>query len=79
MRTHRYLCMPVKNIAIREEVYNKIVAIKRDDESFSDVLERILEKRIKLSSFAGVLANDSELAAIEADIRRVRKLTVSRI
>ncbi|MBI2648143.1 MAG: antitoxin VapB family protein [Thaumarchaeota archaeon] len=71
--------MPVKNIAIREEVYNKIVAIKRDDESFSDVLERILEKRIKLSSFAGVLANDSELAAIEADIRRVRKLTVSRI
>ncbi|MBI3116318.1 MAG: antitoxin VapB family protein [Thaumarchaeota archaeon] len=34
--------MPVKNIAIREEVYNKIVAIKRDDESFSDVLERIL-------------------------------------
>jgi predicted CopG family antitoxin len=32
-----------KTITIRNEVYNKLVAIKREDESFSELFERLAE------------------------------------
>lgn len=34
--------MSTKNIGIREEVYEHLSAHKRDNESFSDVIERLL-------------------------------------
>jgi len=70
--------MPAKNIAIKEEVYNKIAAIKRDDESFSDVIERLLERKPRLSAFAGVLAGTQEMETMREDIKRVRSITVTR-
>ena len=33
----------VKTITIRDEVYRKLLSIKREDESFSDLLERLVE------------------------------------
>ena len=33
----------VKTITIRDEVYRKLLAIKRGDESFSDLFERLIE------------------------------------
>ena len=33
----------VKTITIREEVYNKLIAVKRKDESFSQLFERLVE------------------------------------
>lgn len=32
-----------KTITIRDEVYRKLLAIKREDESFSKLLERLVE------------------------------------
>ena len=34
----------VKTITIRDEVYNKLLAAKRKDESFSQLFERIVEE-----------------------------------
>lgn len=37
--------MASKNISIREEVYNKLKEIKREDESFSDLFLRLLNSQ----------------------------------
>jgi predicted CopG family antitoxin len=33
----------IKTITVRDEVYKKLLAMKRTDESFSDLLDRLLE------------------------------------
>jgi predicted CopG family antitoxin len=33
----------VKTITIMDEVYRKLLAVKRDDESFSELFERLVE------------------------------------
>ncbi len=76
--THTHLCMAVKNLAIREEVYRKLVDAKTDDESFSDVIDRLLTSKQRLSSFSGTFAGDKEFLLVEEDIRRVRTMTVPR-
>jgi predicted CopG family antitoxin len=70
--------MAVKNLAIREEVYRKLLNAKADKESFSDVIDRLLSSKPKLSSFSGIFADDKEFGRIEEDIRRVRTMTVPR-
>lgn len=37
--------MGTKNISIRDEVYRKLKASKREDESFSDAIDRLLASR----------------------------------
>ncbi len=76
--THIDLCMPVKNITVRADVYDKLSQIKRDGESFSDVIERLLEKKSRLSVFAGALAGSTEIETIREDVKRVRSVTVVR-
>ena len=39
----RFMQPLVKTITIREEVYNKLIAVKRTDESFSQLFERLVE------------------------------------
>ena len=58
----------MKNIVLRDEVYNKLSKMKREGESFSDVILRLLEeKREKslevLERYAGLLA-ESDLFEI---------------
>lgn len=38
--------MPFKTLTIKEDVYKKLAAIKRDDESFSDLLEKLSERNV---------------------------------
>lgn len=33
----------VKTITVRDEVYRKLLAVKREDESFSELFERLVE------------------------------------
>lgn len=37
--------MATKTISIKEKVYHKLLALKRDNESFSDLLERLVESQ----------------------------------
>ena len=75
---HRY--MASKNISIRDDVYNLLKGAKRDEESFSDVIERLLKKdKIDLSEYFGALKDSPLLDKIEADSKRVRENARSRI
>jgi len=62
-----------KNLAIREDVYRKLSEAKRQGDSFSDVIERILEKRGSLLSLWGILADSRVIAQIEDETRKIRK------
>jgi predicted CopG family antitoxin len=65
--------MTTKNLAIREKVYEKLAEAKHEGESFSDVIERILEKRGNLLSLWGILADSQNVKKIEDDTTRIRK------
>jgi predicted CopG family antitoxin len=70
--------MASKNLAIRGEVYDKLLEAKRGDESFSDVIERLLEGKSELMSYAGVFSGDEDFDRVQRDIGDVRKATVLR-
>ncbi|MBI4257659.1 MAG: antitoxin VapB family protein [Thaumarchaeota archaeon] len=71
--------MASKNIAIREDVYQKLLGAKKGGESFSEVIERLLENRSSLIHFSGVLADNPYLKAIKDDIEKIRSEAVIRI
>jgi len=70
--------MPTKNLAIREEVYRKLAEAKREGDSFSDVIERMLEKRSSLLLLWGVLADSEDIADIGDETKKIRKRAVVR-
>jgi predicted CopG family antitoxin len=70
--------MTSKNLAVKEEVYRKLLDAKRGDESFSETISRLLEGKSDLMSFAGILSKDREFELVRKDIRDVRKTTVLR-
>ena len=72
------MCMPTKNLAIREEVYRKLAEAKREGDSFSDVIERMLEKRSSLLLLWGVLADSEDIADIGDETKKIRKRAVVR-
>jgi predicted CopG family antitoxin len=71
--------LATKNLAIREEVYRKLSDAKKPGESFSDVIDRILENRANLLSLSGVLAGSSNVIEIERESRRIRRLATVRV
>ncbi len=70
--------MATKNLAIREEVYRKLAEAKKEGESFSDVIEKLLEKRGDLLSLWGAWGDDEEATFIEASVKETRKRSVIR-
>lgn len=80
-----YICayirkyMASKNISIKEEVYNLLKDARREDESFSDVIERLIKKDKKdLSEYFGALKDSPLLDKLEADSRKIREMARSR-
>lgn len=69
--------MGVKTITLREEAYKLLLGMKKEKESFSDVLLRALgEKTVKKSSvmdFFGVLKDSKNLEEMEKEILEERK------
>ncbi|MEM0215732.1 MAG: antitoxin VapB family protein [Archaeoglobaceae archaeon] len=68
----------MKNIFIRDEVYEKLQKLKRGKESFSDVIMRLIEGRTDvdvLDKYAGKLADSqiSDLVDEERKKSRVRE------
>jgi len=55
--------MTHKSIELPEEIYDKLLMLKREDESLTDVIIRLIEKPDKNASiedFAGIFKEDSE-------------------
>jgi len=59
--------MGTRMVRIDESVYERIEAHKRDDETFSEAIERLLASP-SLLSLAGILEDEDDAAAFEAAI-----------
>ncbi|MBL7118046.1 MAG: hypothetical protein ISS94_04615 [Candidatus Syntrophoarchaeum sp.] len=70
--------MGIKTISIREEVYETLKSMKRKDESVSDAVERLINKKGEgnLEDFFGVL-KDFDLYAAEKSSEIMAKLLSS--
>lgn len=62
--------MPVKTITITEEAYRKLARIKRPEESFTDVVNRILGWPSVLD-LAGILEPEAG-GKLEEEAKRIR-------
>ena len=69
--------MGVKNIAISDEAYQRLKALKRSGESFTSVVERLTGSRGVLE-LAGVLSN-SEGKEVKEKIREIRERSHRRV
>jgi predicted CopG family antitoxin len=70
--------MSVKSITIKEEVYMQISNMKREGESFSDVLERLAKRKADVMDFFGMLKDSEVLVTMEREILEERKVQVPR-
>jgi predicted CopG family antitoxin len=69
-----YIHSYMKNIMVRDEVYEKLQRMKKGKESFSDVILRLIEERKRkgievLEKYAGKLA-DEELERVVTEERK---------
>ena len=70
--------MASKRLAIREGVYRKLSEAKKEGESFSDVIEKLLERRGDLLSLWGAWVDGEDVAFIETSVKETRKRSVVR-
>lgn len=64
--------MATKNISITEEAYARLAVLRRDRESFSEIIKRITHAR-NIMQFAGILSKNSA-DALEKTIALQRAL-----
>lgn len=63
--------MSTKTVSLRESAYKKLKNMKKKDESFSDVVERISdEKEQDLSQFVGAYP---EIGGVKEQLKKERK------
>jgi predicted CopG family antitoxin len=71
MCMHVYTYMATKTISITKKAYDRLKARKGPEESFSDVILRLTERR-PLADYAGMLSRAS-VKAIRAGIEEARR------
>jgi predicted CopG family antitoxin len=69
--------MGTKNISISEEAYERLAALKRPNESFTEVVNRLTMKR-SILELAGILS-EKEGEEIRREIVELRKASSRRI
>ncbi len=56
----------MKTISIRDDIYSRLLEMKEEGESFSDVIEKLLErKNTRISKYFGILRDGEVLDEIE--------------
>lgn len=72
--------MGTKTISIRDEVYDVLKSLKREKESFSEVIGKLAEKRkSNIGDYFGALKSSKLLREIEEDCKKIRASARSRI
>lgn len=70
--------MSSKNVALREDVYRKLLEVKGQNESFSDVIEALLERRGSLLPLWNTLSTSEGINIIEKESEEIRKGAIVR-
>ncbi|MBU7046909.1 MAG: antitoxin [Theionarchaea archaeon] len=64
--------MSTKTISITEDVYNMLVLEKEENESFSDVVSRLVKRRSKLSdSFGKWEMTDEQVQKFKSELHKM--------
>lgn len=71
MCTHTHIgkTMATKTLSIKDNVYNKLLDAKEADESFSDVIDRLVSRKTSLSDSFG------KWKISEKEIKKIKKET----
>jgi predicted CopG family antitoxin len=65
--------MGVKTISVNDEVYNILKKVKKNDESFSELIGRLVSARcISLKDYFGILCKSENIDGIDAHSRALR-------
>ncbi len=64
--------MVSKLISLKKEAYEKLVALKRPGQSFSDLILELTRPRGQLDEFIGMWS-DAEAAKVEARIKELKR------
>ncbi len=67
--------MGSKKIAVREDVYRRLSEAKKEGESFSHVINKLLKRGGDMLPLWGVLSDSMHLAEIEDRTREIRSRT----
>lgn len=71
--------MPAKTISLRPETYEALKRMKREGESFDDVIERLLlGGRINPADYFGAIKDEDLLRGLEDDSEKIRASSVHR-
>ena len=65
--------MSSKNVALREDVYRKLLEAKGQNESFSDVIEALIERKGSLLPLWNTLSASEDINIIEKESEEIRK------
>jgi predicted CopG family antitoxin len=72
--------MGTKTLSIREETYEMLKREKREGESFSDVIDRLMRReKFNLADYFGAIEDEELLRGLEEDARKIRELSRSRV
>ena len=77
LHTQIYTELATKNIAISEEAYERLKALKRPGESFTEVIERMTRSK-SILDLAGVLSKE-QARAVSEEVRGVRERSEARL
>ncbi len=69
--------MATKTLTITEDAYERLDALKEDNESFSEVIRRLTSK-VRLTDFAGILS-DEEAKTVKKRISHLREESAKRM
>jgi predicted CopG family antitoxin len=65
--------MGVKTISVNDEVYRTLKKVKKADESFSELIERLLSTSgVSLKNYFGVLRDSKSLDGMEEHSKTIR-------
>ena len=72
--------MAHKTLTISEEAYEALAALKKDGESFTELIKRITAplRKKKLSEFAGMI-KDEKFAKATLEVRHIKSTRLNRV
>lgn len=74
LNIHVKVYVYMKTITIRDDLYKELARRKREGESFSDVIERLLRgSKINIEEYFGCLKDSTLLRELETSTKRLRE------